>query len=238
MGYWWFNLPPLRCDDTIHGPLQSALYAKLTSASSNPSRRRWQSWLVSRLWTSWWIWTRRSKTRLVPSTGMREGKARMSSKCGGSLTNKHWPMRVGLSEPQSSRQRAVGAVLHIFEAWVGRVYGLVTYRLMQILGMVALVSIWTRLKRWKTALHGYLNVNSWRTKRDLSPSVIIAAILVDEEGWGALVSLCYRERPLISFERGPNPSEEDVESDRKCRRYHVHQIMGSFLVVDWLLRLG
>lgn len=50
-------------------------------------------------------------------------------------------MRVRLSEPQSSRQRAVGAVLHIFEAWVGRVYGLVTYRLMQILGMVALVSI-------------------------------------------------------------------------------------------------
>ncbi|CAB3221284.1 unnamed protein product [Arctia plantaginis] len=108
-------------------------------------------------------------------------------------------------------QRAVGAVLPSFEAWVGR-NDCVTYRLTQMLtGHGCFGEYLNRIGREATAQchhcgsdrdsaqHTLEDCPAWESERrvlvgqigrNLSPPALIAAMLASGEGWAAAVSFC------------------------------------------------
>lgn len=146
--------------------------------------------------------------------------------------------RERFDEPRSSRQRIVGAIAPNFEAWLGREFGHVTYRLTQVLtGHGCFGEYLSRIGREATpqchhcgwdrdsAQHTLEQCSAWCEERgilvqriglDLSLPSVVEAMLADETAWKAVASFC--ETVLLQKEAAERDRERADPARRRRRR--------------------
>lgn len=145
--------------------------------------------------------------------------------------------RERLNEPKNTRQRAVGAILPVFEAWQRRKRRL-TYRLTQILtGHGCFGEYLNRIGREITpqchhcgagqdsAQHTLEQCPAWSSERrilqqnigqDLSLPSVVAAMLADENVWQQVTSFC--ETVMVQKEVAERDRERADPARRRRRR--------------------
>ncbi|XP_039761445.1 uncharacterized protein LOC120634735 [Pararge aegeria] len=146
--------------------------------------------------------------------------------------------RVRLEQERNARQRAVGAILPNFEAWLARSRGNVTFRLTQVLtGHGCFGEYLCRIGReatprchhcgenQDTAQHTLAECSAWNPERvalvshvgsDLFPSAVVAAMLAEDEAWIAMVTFC--EIVMAKKEAAERDRERADPSRRRPRR--------------------
>ncbi|CAK9813933.1 Putative 115 kDa protein in type-1 retrotransposable element R1DM [Anthophora plagiata] len=142
--------------------------------------------------------------------------------------------RARLEEPANARQRAVGAVLPSLGKWMGGVRGGLTYRVAQVLtGHGCFGEYLHRIGKEETAQchhcgeeqdtpqHTLEECPAWSAERralrgvvgvDLSPPVLVEAMLEGRDKWSAVASFC--EQVMLQKEA----AERDRERNDPARR--------------------
>lgn len=143
-----------------------------------------------------------------------------------------------LHEPQSARQRVVGAILPNFWTWVKRGFGRVTYRMTQVLtGHGCFGEYLCRIGREETAQchhcdgdldsaqHTLEECPAWDSERqdlvsqvgqDLSPPALVRSMLRGERSWEAVTRFC--ESVMVRKEEAERERERADPARRRRRR--------------------